>query len=55
MVYDLLVFGQAGLLYGMLRPTDSSYVLPQGGVGGNTVRVSELRLLLPGLGLAKLN
>ena len=30
---DLLWFGQVGLLYVILRPTDPSYVSPQVGVG----------------------
>ena len=34
---DLLWFGQAGLLYVILRPTDPSHVLPQVGVGKEVV------------------
>ena len=30
---DLLWFGQVGLLYAILRPTDPSHVFPHAGVG----------------------
>ena len=34
---DLLWFGQVGLLYVILRPTDPSHVFPQVGVGKEVV------------------
>ena len=37
---DLLWFGQVGLLYVILRPTDPSHVFPQVGVGKEAVWVS---------------